>query len=328
MKFKYVASGLTAAALLLTACGNNDSDSKDSKVNDSTTTKDDKLSKSQQEHSSKASSSKSNSKSSSSDNHQSSDSNKASSKSSMTADNLDQQHKLALALFDSNAGQYSITAQELQAGEFTGSFTGNNPHQTKPISKLQLNKTNSVKNVPAGVSIYIVDQSKGSFRTVIAISRDEVIIAGTQSELTYQSMQKSGQVYKVDDLIKRFGDEPDLDSVASKISISDQLSDAESEATSNSSSDDDDSDTSSNSSSDDDDSSSDTTVTRANVIDKVEDYEGHKLDTDEYTFKEPEQMGDGKWGFSYTDKSGDLAGSYIIDQDGNVTKYDEHGDEI
>ena len=39
-------------------------------------------------------------------------------------------------------------------------------------------------------------------------------------------------------------------------------------------------------------------------------------------------MGDGKWGFSYTDKNGDLAGSYIIDSDGNVTKYDEHGVEI
>lgn len=30
-------------------------------------------------------------------------------------------------------------------------------------------------------------------------------------------------------------------------------------------------------------------VTRANVIDKVEDYEGHKLDTSTYTYKEPEQ---------------------------------------
>ncbi|EHJ08082.1 hypothetical protein [Staphylococcus simiae] len=69
-------------------------------------------------------------------------------------------------------------------------------------------------------------------------------------------------------------------------------------------------------------------ITRSNVIDAVEDYEGHLLDTDKYTYKEPEQMGDGKWGFSYTDKNGDLAGSYIIDSDGNVTKYDEHGDEI
>ena len=78
---------------------------------------------------------------------------------------------------------------------------------------------------------------------------------------------------------------------------------------------------------DDDSSSSDDEVTRENVIDKVESFEGHLLDTDEYTFKEPEKTGGG-WGFSYTDKDGNLAGSYKIDNDGYVRKYDEHGDEI
>lgn len=86
-------------------------------------------------------------------------------------------------------------------------------------------------------------------------------------------------------------------------------------------------DTQSNSDSDDDNSSDSTTVTRSNVIDLVEDYEGHKLDTDTYTYKEPEEDSDGNWGFSFTDKDGELAGSYIIDQDGIVTKYDKHGDE-
>lgn len=67
-------------------------------------------------------------------------------------------------------------------------------------------------------------------------------------------------------------------------------------------------------------------VTRDNVIDKVEDYEGEQLDTSQYTYKEPEQSDNGDWGFSFTDKDGDLAGSYIVDQDGNVTKYDEDGE--
>lgn len=79
-----------------------------------------------------------------------------------------------------------------------------------------------------------------------------------------------------------------------------------------------------------DDSSDDSEeVTRANVIDKVESYEGHTLDTDTYTYKEPEITDDGKWGFSFTDKDGDLAGSYTVDKDdGYVTEYDEHGDEV
>lgn len=69
-------------------------------------------------------------------------------------------------------------------------------------------------------------------------------------------------------------------------------------------------------------------VTRDNVIDKVEDYEGHKLNIDKYTYKEPEKTEDGSWGFSYTDKAGTLRGSYKVDGNGDVTKYDEKGNEI
>ncbi|MCG3412412.1 zinc-ribbon domain-containing protein [Staphylococcus massiliensis] len=69
------------------------------------------------------------------------------------------------------------------------------------------------------------------------------------------------------------------------------------------------------------------TVTRENVIDIVEDYEGSQLDTDTYTYKEPEKLDEGGWGFSFTDKDGNLAGSYKISDDGVVTKYDENGEE-
>lgn len=80
---------------------------------------------------------------------------------------------------------------------------------------------------------------------------------------------------------------------------------------------------------DDSDSSDSGEVTRSNVIDKVESYEGHKLDTDTYTYKEPEKTDDGKWGFSFEDKDGDLAGSYTVDtDDGYVTEYDEDGEKV
>ena len=80
------------------------------------------------------------------------------------------------------------------------------------------------------------------------------------------------------------------------------------------------------SSEDSDSSSSDETVTRDNVIDKVEEYEGHTLDTDTYTYKEPEKILT-EIGASFTDKDGELAGSYIVTSDGSVTKYDENGEE-
>ncbi|MBU0437799.1 Ltp family lipoprotein [Staphylococcus succinus] len=67
------------------------------------------------------------------------------------------------------------------------------------------------------------------------------------------------------------------------------------------------------------------TVTRENVIDFIETYEGETLDTVTYTYKEPEQRDDGSWGFAFYTKDDDLAGSYIVDEDGNVTKYDKNG---
>lgn len=76
-----------------------------------------------------------------------------------------------------------------------------------------------------------------------------------------------------------------------------------------------------------DDSIGEEPVTRENVIDKVEEYEGEPLDTETYTYKEPEKTDDGDWGFSFTDENGDLAGSYTVDEDGIVTKYDEDGEE-
>nr|BAJ14620.1 hypothetical protein [Mammaliicoccus fleurettii] len=84
----------------------------------------------------------------------------------------------------------------------------------------------------------------------------------------------------------------------------------------------------SNSNDDSDSEDSSEKVTRENVIDKVESYEGSTLDTDTYTYKEPEKTDDGKWGFSFEDKEGNLAGSYIIDDDGEVTEYDEDGDKV
>lgn len=68
------------------------------------------------------------------------------------------------------------------------------------------------------------------------------------------------------------------------------------------------------------------TVTRHNVMDFVETYEGGTLDTDTYTYKEPEQRENGSWGFAFYTKDGDLAGSYIVDKDGDVTKFDENGE--
>lgn len=75
------------------------------------------------------------------------------------------------------------------------------------------------------------------------------------------------------------------------------------------------------------DTTSDIDLTVNNAIDIVENYEGHSLDTDKYTFKTPVENSKGV-GFSFLDKDGNLAGSYQILKDGTVIKYDEDGKEI
>ncbi|UXR78455.1 MULTISPECIES: hypothetical protein [unclassified Staphylococcus] len=122
-----------------------------------------------------------------------------------------------------------------------------------------------------------------------------------------QKMINSGQTYPIKNV-----SQSDIDFVAEHIENSTPISSGTKSSSNASSSS----------------SSSSTTVTRNNVIDLVEDYEGHMLDTDTYTYKEPEQMSDGRWGFSILDKAGNLKGSYIIDTDGTVTKYDEKGQPV
>ena len=71
-----------------------------------------------------------------------------------------------------------------------------------------------------------------------------------------------------------------------------------------------------------------TVITRDNVFDAVEAFEGiDKVDTDETVWKEPEKHGD-KFGFSYTSKDGELLGSYNVSEDGYVESFDEEGKKI
>ncbi|UXR74043.1 hypothetical protein MUA48_00750 [Staphylococcus sp. IVB6238] len=177
-------------------------------------------------------------------------------------------------------------------------------------------------NPTAGGSIIFVDNNDGTI-TVYDVPSHFQDHRWDEDEFSMRESQKimnNGQTYQI-----KNSSESDIAYVANYIMNSTPKKLDSPDLSSSSSSDSDSNDTDSSESSS---SSSGTKVTRSNVIDLVEDYEGHYLDTDTYTFKEPEQMPDGRWGFSILDKSGNLVGSYIIDTDGTVTKYDEKGRQI
>ena len=304
MKVRLLASTLAAMTLLLTACGqkeqeqssNNQDNQKESK------TKQDK----KENHS----------------NHKES-----------SSDSLDKKHKdtktlekdvaqlapnekVALALFEPAVSDMAVTANELLNHSFRFRATGNVDEQ-RPINIYKLNTISPgmVTNIPQGTTFYVARPGKGGGVTLIGVSNNQVIVTGGQAASSYQQLVNESftKIYNIKDLYQKYGSNPDFKKVASMIEITNApINNNQASQSANKS----------------ESTSSGETVTRANVIDKVEAYEGHKLDTSKYTYKEPEQMGDGRWGFSILDKAGNLEGSYIINADGSVEKYDAKGRRI
>ena len=169
-----------------------------------------------------------------------------------------------------------------------------------------------VEGAPNDMTFYTAKPSKGSFVTLIGIGNEKVLIAGTQSSGTYQQYAHSEAARELDlhELLDKYGESSNYKNLANQIAFTQSQSSNSSESTS-------DEGTSNN------DASNDDKVTRDNVIDKVEAYEGHQLDTDTYTFKNRTER-NGDWGFSILDEEGNLEGSYIVTSDGEVTKYDEN----
>ena len=229
--------------------------------------------------------------------------------------NLTDEEKVALALYEPSVAPTSITANELLSGQYTYQPMSHMPAEIRSVSQLTLKPDSPgliLPGSPSDLTLYGIYPVRVNAVPRVAVSNDQVVVFGTQSPTTYDDIinDTSGisQVFNIKDLYNRHSNE-DYKELASKIVIGEPPIPQETDTTS---------DTNSS-------SSSGTKVTRENVIDLVEDYEGHLLDTNTYTYKEPAQLDDGSWGFSFLDKAGNLAGSYIVSADGEVTKYDEDG---
>lgn len=241
----------------------------------------------------------------------SNDSNQRENKTHSNVDNLSQAEKVALALNDPSVSDYVINANEIKNHSYFANYNGGG--EQKNIDTYQLEALdNGVEGAPSNMKFYAAQPAKGSFSTLIGVGGDRVTIIATQSPGTYSQFVNSQTGHELDlhALLDKYGENSNYKEIANQIVFTNGKTYSDSDNTSS------------------DESSSTEKVTRANVIDKVEDYEGHQLDIDTYTYKEPEQDENGDWGFSILDKSGDLVGSYIVTSDGVVTKYDEHGDPI
>lgn len=240
--------------------------------------------------------------------------------------NITEQQSIAMAMLEPNLESKIVTGDELLSGKYTQTF-GAGKKQEQDIDTLELSESpqlNKMKNKPEGMKFYGLNASKGSYATIVGVNKKEVVYIMTQSVINdYNDIKDSEttKILNISDLYSKYKDNRKVANVANKIEFGDSMPSNDDEDTSTL---EDDTDTEQSNDSD----SSSEEVTRDNVIDKVESYEGETLDTDSYTFKEPEKTDEGKWGFSFEDKDGNLAGSYVIDEDGEVTEYDEDGEEV
>ncbi|WP_105994074.1 hypothetical protein [Staphylococcus simulans] len=296
MKLRIFVTTLTATTLLLAGCGNQSNNQAKQDNTKQTQTSNEQTKQDNNQTQSEQNSNKG------SHNHQQ----------EKDVSQLSNNEKVALALCEPTDKPIAITANELLNHSYR--FLGPGSDEQRPIDSYQLHKADSsqVSDVPNDTTVYVASPSNSNGVTIFAVSTDQVIISGAQSESSYQKLvnEPYAVTYNLKDLYQKYGHNHEFEKVANLIKISEAPRTANNPQPS----------------SEDSNSDSGETVTRDNVIDKVEEYEGHTLDTSTYTYKEPEQMGDGRWGFSILDKSGDLAGSYIVNSDGSVEKYDADGE--
>ena len=309
MKLKYLFAASATLTLLLSGCGHSDNKSSDSKE-DTKQEAQHKENKTSEKQTDKEGFSEKNSENDNSGSEKTSDNIKS-------FNQLTNKEKIALAMFAVGHSKYAettVSAEELLNHSYEKWDSMNKVQESIQNIKFQRTFDGQVPGQPSNMDVYESYESKGNYLTMMAMTDSQIIIMPEKGTNTYQQLLDYGAIYNLKDLYEKYKDNPNFSKVVNMISISETPEVGTSSKSASSS----ESNTKES-------TSSGGTVTRANVIDKVGDYEGHKLDTSTYTYKEPEQLEDGKWGFSFVDKSGNLAGSYIVNSDGSVEKFDAKG---
>jgi len=240
-------------------------------------------------------------------------SNKTSNKQQSNADNvsdLSQKTKLALAFFADDADQYILTKNEALTGVFEDETGGED--KKKQLYKLLLIQEDAIANAPENMDFYTVYPSKGSFASVIGVSKDKVFVGGTQGVLDYKEMKDTGNEYSVKDLYNKNKDYSSLSELSKKIEITDKnpMEDEEKrkefEANENPNT---------------------NSHLRTQVYQMIEELDGHPIDTDKYLVDNVKMTKNGKWYVNYRNKNAEIVGTYTTKGE-KVIKQDSSGNII
>ena len=130
-------------------------------------------------------------------------------------------HNVALMLLNPNLNKRFISGQEVLEGKYTGIMQGQT--HTFKVNEIRLIKGKQALNIagaPNGMDFYEVSPVCGPYVTYVGISREYVIIGGTQAAvLNYNDEINQGNAsqFKVSDLEKQGIPKAHVNAVASKI---------------------------------------------------------------------------------------------------------------
>lgn len=227
---------------------------------------------------------------------------------------LPQKKKLALAFFADNIDQYILTKDEALTGVFEDKTGGD--AKKKQLYKLLLIKENSVANAPKDMDFYTVYPSKGSFASVIGVSKDKVFVGGTQGALDYKEMSDTGNEYSVEELYNRNKQYSSLDELTKKIEITNKNPMVDDKTREKFES---------------NENPNTNAHFRTQVYQLIEELDGHPIDTDKYLVDNVKMTEEGKWYVNYRNKHAEIVGTYKMigdkivkqDADGNIIKEKE-----
>lgn len=242
-----------------------------------------------------------------SDNKTNENSNSSLKKNEDSVDELSAKTKMALAFFADGIDDYMLTKDEVLTGVFEDETGGE--AKKKQLYKLLLIREKSVNNAPEDMAFYTVYPSKGSFASVIGVSKDKIFVGGTQGTLDYKEMTDAGNEYSIEELYNRNKQYSSLDELAKKIEVTnknpmaDDKTRKEFEANENPNT---------------------NAHMRTQVYQMIEDLDGHPIDTNKYLVDNVKMTKEGKWYVNYRNKHAEIVGTYTM-KDNKIVKKDADG---
>ncbi|WHI60157.1 hypothetical protein PYH69_00465 [Mammaliicoccus lentus] len=213
------------------------------------------------------------------------------------------QTKLALAFFAENDSKYILGKDEVLQGFYKQEVQGSK--EMKRLYKLLFIDDKTVKNGPDDMKFYTVYPVKGSFATVVGLSKDKLFVGGTQGAMTYKDLLETGKEYDLQDLYDENKEYTSLEELANKIEFKKEHPFIDDETRKEF---------------EQQESPGTEAHLRSQVYGMISDFEGEPIGDSKYTVDIVRHDDNGKWYVNYRNKHAEIVGTYTTKGDDIVKK--------